>query len=63
MKRRTFEGVFKNEFEEYITYKQSLGYYKNIESKKIYELVSLNNFFNSLILVKLKSQRKWLIYI
>lgn len=24
MKRRTFEGVFKNEFEKYITYKQSL---------------------------------------
>lgn len=39
MKRRTFEGVFKNEFEKYITYKQSLGYYRNLESKKIYELV------------------------
>lgn len=46
MKRRTFEGVFKNEFEKYITYKQSLGYYRNLESKKIYELVSLNNFLN-----------------
>ena len=47
MKRRTFEGIFKNEFEKYITYKQSLGYYRNLESKKIYELVSLNNFLNS----------------
>ena len=34
MKRRTFEGIFKNEFEKYITYKQSLGYYRNLESKK-----------------------------
>lgn len=54
MKRRTFEGVFKNEFEKYITYKQSLGYYRNLESKKIYELVSLNNFLNSFNLSEIK---------
>ena len=54
MKRRTFDGVFKNEFEKYITYKQSLRYYRNLESKKIYELVSLNNFLNSFNLSEIK---------
>ena len=48
------EKFFKNEFEKYITYKQSLGYYRNLESKKIYELVSLNNFLNSFNLSEIK---------
>ena len=54
MYSKSFRGIFKEEFERFIMYKQSLGYYKNIEDKKIYELITLNNYLDSYNLQEIK---------
>lgn len=46
MIKKEFKGVFKKEFENFVTYKQSLGYYKNLDKKKIYEILSVNDFLD-----------------
>lgn len=54
MIEKVFKGVFKNEFEKFILYKQSLGHYKDFESKRIYEFISLNEFLDSYNLNEIK---------
>ena len=43
-----FTGIFKDEFENYIDYKQSQGYYKSLYKKNIYELLNYNRYLDSL---------------
>ena len=44
-----FTGIFKDEFENYIDYKQSQGYYKSLYKKNIYELLNYNRLSIPLI--------------
>ena len=41
-----FTGIFKDEFENYIDYKQSQGYYKSLYKKNIYELLNYNRYLD-----------------
>ena len=43
----SFSGIFKEEFENFIYFKKSLGQYTKVEEKKIYEFIELNNFLNT----------------
>ena len=43
---KSFSGIFKVEFENFINFKKSLGQYKRVEEKKIYEFIELNKFLN-----------------
>lgn len=54
MIKKTFTGIFKDELEKFISYKQSLGYYKNLENKRIYEFIALNEFLESYNLKEIK---------
>lgn len=45
--RKEFVGVFKDEFENFINYKKSLGMYKNIDKKLLYDLLALNRFLDT----------------
>ena len=49
-----FTGIFKDEFENYIDYKQSQGYYKSLYKKNIYELLNYNRYLDSLNLKEIK---------
>lgn len=44
---KSFSGIFKEEFENFIQFKKSLGQYRNVEEKKIYEFIELNKFLNT----------------
>ena len=43
-----FVGIFKNEFENFIKYKQSQGYYASLYKKNIYQLLHFNRYLDSL---------------
>ena len=49
-----FIGIFRDEFENYIEYKQSQGYYKSLYKKNIYELLNYNRYLDSLNLKEIK---------
>ena len=53
-----FTGIFKDEFENYIDYKQSQGYYKSLYKKNIYELLNYNRYLDSLNLKEIKITEK-----
>lgn len=49
-----FIGIFRDEFENYIEYKQPQGYYKSLYKKNIYELLNYNRYLDSLNLKEIK---------
>ena len=49
-----FTGIFRGEFENYVDYKQSQGYYKSLYKKNIYELLHYNRYLDSLNLKQIK---------
>lgn len=53
MSNYKFDGLFGKEIENFIQYKEALGYYKNIEHSEIYDLNKLNDYLNSFNLNKI----------
>lgn len=49
-----FTGIFREEFEKYINYKQSQGYYKSLYKKNIYAILNYNRYLDSLNLKEIK---------
>lgn len=45
--RKEFVGIFKGEFVNFLKYKKSLGQYKNIDGKLLYDFLALNRFLDS----------------
>ena len=42
--KKEFTGIFKEEFENFLRYKNALGYYKKIEGNLLYDYLALNRF-------------------
>lgn len=40
--KKEFTGIFKEEFENFLRYKNALGYYKKIEGNLLYDYLALN---------------------
>ena len=38
--KKEFTGIFKEEFENFLRYKNALGYYKKIEGNLLYDLTA-----------------------
>lgn len=53
MSNYKFNGLFGKEIENFIQYREALGYYKNIEHSEIYDLSQLNDYLNSFNLSKI----------
>ena len=45
--KKEFTGIFKEEFENFLRYKNALGYYKKIEGNLLYDYLALNRFLDS----------------
>ena len=45
--KKEFTGIFKEEFENFLRYKNALGYYKKIEGNLLYDYLALNRFLAS----------------
>lgn len=45
--KKEFIGIFKEEFENFLRYKNALGYYKKIEGNLLYDYLALNRFLDS----------------
>ena len=45
--KKEFTGIFKEEFENFLRYKNALGYYKKIDGNLLYDYLALNRFLDS----------------
>lgn len=45
--KKEFTGIFKEEFENFLRYKNALGYYRKIEGNLLYDYLALNRFLES----------------
>ena len=45
--KKEFTGIFKEEFENFLRYKNALGYYKKIEGNLLYDYLALNRFLQA----------------
>ena len=45
--KKEFTGIFKEEFENFLRYKNALGYYKKIEGNLLYDYLAINRFLDT----------------
>ena len=56
--KKEFTGIFKEEFENFLRYKNALGYYQKVEGNLLYDYLALNRYLDNYKLEEIALRKK-----